>query len=65
MDLDEDNEQNRKDFNNKNNTALFAAEQFTFNYCKDLCASLTRIQEHMLENRCCEYCNQTFAGLKS
>ena len=63
MDLDEDNEQNRKDFNNiKKNTTLFGAATFNFKKCKDLCASLTRMQEHMLEDRCCKYCDQTFAS---
>ena len=58
MDLDEDNEQKRKDFNNIIflNTTLSGAAKF------NLCASLTRMQEHMLEDRCCKYCDQTFAS---
>ena len=64
MDLDEDNEQKRKDVNNIIflNTTLSGAAQFNFKKCKDLCASLTRMQEHMLEDNCCEYCDQTFAS---
>ena len=62
MDLDDDNEQNRKDFHNIKNTSLFEAAKFNFKKCKDLCASLTRMQEHMLEDRCCKYCDQTFAS---
>ena len=61
MDLDEDNEQNRKDFNNiKKN--LFGAAKFNFKKGKDVCPSFTRMQEHMLEDRCCKYCDQTFAS---
>ena len=60
MDLDEDNEQNRKDFNNIK-IQFFGAAKFTCQKCKDLCASFTQMQEHMLEDRCCKYCDQTFA----
>ena len=28
---------------------------------QDLCASLTRMQEHMLKDCCCKYCDQTFS----
>ena len=52
-DLDEDNRQKRKDFNNVRYTTLFGAVKFNFKKCKDLCATLTRMLEHMLEDRCC------------
>ena len=43
-------------------TTLFGTAKFYFNQCKYLCASLIQMQEHMLENRCCKYCDQTFAS---
>ena len=56
-------EQNRKEFLNfKNNTTLFGAVTFNCKKCKDLWASLTQMQEPLLENRCYKYCDQTFAS---
>ena len=38
------------------------AAKFTCQKCKDLCGAPTRIQEHMLEDHCCKYCDQVFAS---
>ena len=38
----------------------FGAAKFNFKKCKDLCPSLAGMQEHMLEDRCCNYRDQTF-----
>ena len=38
------------------------AERFKCQKCKDLCASPTRMQEHMLEDHCCKYCDKVFAS---
>ena len=64
MNCVKDYEQKRKYFNNINvkNTTLSGAEKFNCKKCKDLCASLTQIQEYMLEDRCCKYCDKTFAS---
>ena len=62
MDLDEDNEQNRKDFKSIKNTTLSWAAKFYFEKWKKLCASLTRMQERILEDCCCKYCEQIFAN---
>ena len=40
---------------------LFGATKFNFNKCKDLCPSLTQMQEHM-QDPCCKYCDQTFTS---
>ena len=59
-----DYEQNRNDFNNiyVKNTTLIGADKFNCKKCKDLCAYLTQIQEYMLEDRCCKYCDKTFVS---
>ena len=44
------------------NTTLIGAAKFYFKKCKDLCPSLTGMQEHMLEDCCCKYCDQTFTS---
>ena len=62
MDIDEDNEQNRKDFKSIKNTTLSWAAKFNFKKWKKLCASLTRMQERILEDCGCKYCEQTFAN---
>ena len=38
------------------------AAKFSCQKCKDLCGSPTRIQEHMIEDHCCKYCDKTFAS---
>ena len=38
------------------------AAKFTCQKCTDLCAAPTRMQEHMLEDHCCKYCDQVFAS---
>ena len=38
------------------------ATRFTCQKCKDVCASRTRMQEHMLEDHCCKYCDKVFAS---
>ena len=38
------------------------AAKFSCQKCKELCASPTRIQEHMLEDHCCKYCDKVFAS---
>ena len=50
--IDEDNTQNRKDFNKIKIPLYLGAAIFNFKKCKDLCASLTQMLEHMLEDRC-------------
>ena len=49
---------NRNDFD----TPVFGAAKFYFKKCKDLCPSLTQMQEPMLEDRCCKYCDQNFTN---
>ena len=39
---------------------LFRAAKFYFKKSKQLCPSLTRMPEHMLEDCCCKYCDQNF-----
>ena len=64
MNYIEEYEQNRNDFDNINMKIplYLEAEKFNCKKCKDLCASLTQIQEYMLEDRCCKYCDKTFAS---
>ena len=38
------------------------AEKFNCERCKLLCGSPTRIQEHMIEDHCCKYCERVFAS---
>ena len=38
------------------------AAKFNCQKCKDVCASPTRMQEHMLADHCCKYCDKVFAS---
>ena len=38
------------------------AAKFNCQKCRDLCASPTRMQEHMLADHCCKYCDKVFAS---
>ena len=60
MDLDEDNEQNIKDFNNIKIPLYLGKQNLTLR--SNLWASLTRMQEHILDDCCCKYCEQTFTN---
>ena len=42
--------------------SLSTAAKLNCKKIKDLCASLTQMQEHMLEDHCCNNCDQTFAS---
>ena len=60
----EEYDQKRNDFDNiyVKNTTLSGLEKFNCKKCKDLCASLTHIQEYMIEDRYSKYCDKTFAS---
>ena len=65
MDLVEDNKQYIKDLNIIFFKVLPPKSRAAKCYCKkckDVCAYLTRMQEHILEDHCCEYCVQTFSS---
>ena len=47
---------------NKTKNTLFGAAKFNFRERKDVCPFLTQMQEHMLEDCCCKYCDQTFTS---
>ena len=38
------------------------ADKFNCQKCRNLCESPTRIQEHMIEDHCCKYCDKVFAS---
>ena len=38
------------------------AKKFNCQKCRDLCESPTRIQEHVIEDHCCKYCDMVFAS---
>ena len=64
MALTEESKQMRRDLNyiKKALKPKSQAAKFTCQKCKDLCAAPTRMQEHMLEDHCCKYCDQVFAS---
>ena len=64
MALVTESKQMRKDLNyiKKALEPKSRAAKFNCQKCKDLCASPTRMQEHMLSDHCCKYCDKVFAS---
>ena len=64
MALTEESKQMKKDIDyiKKALEPKSKAAKFSCQKCKELCASPTRIQEHMLEDHCCKYCDKVFAS---
>ena len=54
-----DNKQNR---NNLIKIYISTAAKLNCKKSKELYAFLTQMQEHMLKDHCCKYCDQTFAS---